>query len=309
MKATTLHIIFLTVLLCCNGAAFAQDSSKDNEKEKAVAAKACECAARIDGTLQKDKVIAEINSCIRTSKLMADFTAVNKASEEAKEKGDNSKKQYNITYDLGNKAILTLLNSECETVQKLMSASVGDALSKNATAMQLYSEARELTEAKKYEQAISSYKRAVKEDPKFGTAWAYMGLNYRRLEEYNEAIKCYDKALELNPGSEIALQNKAIAYEYLKDYKKASATYEKFVTLHPESPEGYFGAGTALYKCDDYYKGVDYMIKAYLMYKKAESPYIADAEKTLGSFYNDLKAKGKLDIFQQAAKDNNVDLK
>jgi tetratricopeptide (TPR) repeat protein len=284
-------------------------TAQDVEKDKAIAAKACECAAKIDGTLPKDKVIAEISSCIRTNKLMADLTAVNKASEEDKRNGDTAKKEYNITYGDDNKSILALLNSDCKTVQELMRASVGDALSENATAMQLYNEARELTESKKYEQAISSYKRAVKEDPKFATAWAYMGLNYRRLEDYNEAIKCYDKALELNAGSEIALQNKAIAYEYLKDYKKASATYEKFVTLHPENPEGYFGAGRTFYQVEEYYKGVDCMIKAYQMYKKVQSPYVADAEKTLGSFYNDLKAKGKLDIFQKAAKDNNVDLK
>lgn len=309
MQANTLHILFLTVLLCCTGAAFAQGNEKANESDKAIAAKACECAAKIDGTLPKDKVIEEINSCIRTSKLLAGLTATNNASKEAKANGDTAKKEYTITVGDNNKSILALLNRDCKTVQKLMSASVGDAISENATARQLYGEARELTDAKKYEQAINSYKRAVKEDPAFATAWAYMGLNYRRLENYSEAIKCYDKALKLNPGSEIALQNKAIAYEYLKDYKKASATYEKFVTLHPDNPEGYFGAGRMYYELGEHYKGVDYMIKAYLMYKKAESPYIADAEQSLGSFYNDLKAKGKLDVFQKAVKDNNVDVK
>lgn len=285
--------------------AVAGASAQDTEKNKTIADKACGCAENIDGTLPKEKIIEEINSCIRSQKLLYDLT---QASADAKKNDDGKKKEYTVVLNDDNSAVLALFNANCETVKELMKASVGDKMSDNTKAIEHYNMARQFTDQKQYDKAIESYKNALKEDPKFATAWAYMGLNYRRLENYNEAIKCYDKALKLNPASEIAMQNKAICYSLLKDFKNASVTYEKFVTLHPENPEGYFGAGSAFYTLGEYYKGIDYMFKAYLKYKETQSPYTDDALQQIAAYYKELKANNKLDIFEKAAKDNNIQL-
>jgi hypothetical protein len=48
--------------------------------------------------------------------------------------------------------------------------------------------------------------------------------------------------------------------------------------------------------------------KAYNLYGETQSPYIRDAQQLVASFYNDLKEKGKLDIFTEAAKNNNIQI-
>ncbi|MEL1245989.1 tetratricopeptide repeat protein [Flavobacterium sp. DGU11] len=296
---------FFAVLIMC-GAARSQDSS-DNAAIKALADKACECSASINGALAKEKVIEEINSCIRRNTLLSQLTKVNEDSK--KSEGTGEKKEYNITLDENFKEIQAYLYKNCVVVQKLMAGTDQVVLSENKKAMAFYEEGLQYTNIKNYDMAVVSYSKAVSADPKFVTAWNYLGLNYRRLNKYSEAIKCYQKSLDINPEGTMPLQNMAIAYELLNDDKKAAETYVAFTIKHPTDPEGYFGAGSIYYKMEEYEKGVDYMFRAYNLYKEAESPYVNDALENLKRYYADLNQKGKKDIFITAAKNNNIDLK
>lgn len=296
---------FFAVLITCS-AARPQDSN-DNAAIKALADQACECSASINGTLVKEKVIEEINSCIRRNTLLSQLTKVNEDSK--KSEGTGEKKEYNITLDENFKEIQAYLYKNCVVVQKLMAGTDQVVLSENKKAMAFYEEGLQYTNIKNYDMAVVSYSKAVSADPKFVTAWNYLGLNYRRLNNYSEAIKCYQKSLDINPEGTMPLQNMAIAYELLNDDKKAAETYVAFTVKHPKDPEGYFGAGSIYYKMEEYEKGVDYMFRAYNLYKEAESPYVNDALENLKRYYADLNQKGKKDIFITAAKNNNIDLK
>lgn len=283
---------------------------KAQDKVKDIADKACACTDKINATgMSREKIIEEINSCIRSTSLMAQLTSVYAQTEEDK-KLDNTKKEYNITVGENDKEVQAYLNKNCESVKKLMAVNVEPVqLSKNKKALKFYEEGLVYSQEKKYDLAVVSYNKAVKEDPKFITAWNYLGLNYRRLNNFNEAIKCYKKSLELDPKGMMPLQNTAIAYEYLQDYENASVAYEKFIAAYPENPEGYYGGGRTFYLLGNYEKGLDYTFRAYNMYTEAQSPYANDAQQALAQYYKELNEMGKLELFMQAAKNNNIEIK
>lgn len=306
MKITLLKNAAALLLLLTGFAASAQD-----DKVKNVAGVACDCAAKIEATgMSREKVIEEINSCIKMNSLMAQLKAVNEQSEKAKQSGDSGKKEYNITLGDDFKEVQAYLNANCDAVKNLMAVNKETVvLSKNKKALKYYEEGLQYTNEQKYDLAVVSYSKSVKEDPKFITAWNYLGLNYRRLNNFTEAINCYKKSLELDPNGLMPLQNMAIAYQYLNDFKNAAATYEKFIALHKDDPEGYFGAANALYSAGEYEKGVNYIFKAYKLYAQTESPYVNDAKQVLSQYYKELQAQGKEEVFMQAAKNNNIELK
>lgn len=303
-----LYCFALLLLLSVTGQA------QDNSKIKTIADKACDCSKKINTSLKKDKIIEEINSCINAQTLLSQITAINTEVEASAKSKDTTggKKNYTIVMDENFKEIQAYMFDNCPSVKFLMATNDdanGKSLSKNKKALQYYQEGQDYSTQEKYDMAVVSYNKAVKADPKFVFAWDNLGISYRRLNNYKEAIKCYQKSLEIDPEGTMPLQNIAIAYEYLKDYKQASLHYEKVIKAFPDSPEGYYGAGRTFYIDENYEKGVDYMFKAYLMYTAAKSPYVNDAQTVLASYYKDLKEKNKLDIFNQAAKNNNINVK
>jgi len=307
MKATQkYHILFLVALLPGITMAQAQE-----DRVKAIGEKACGCAGDIDGSQTKDKVIEAINSCIDSRTMLYDMQQATAQAEKDRQDGATEKKSYNVTVGGNNKEVLAYLNKNCATVQSLMTADVvsPNAMSTDKKALSFYNEAMAYTDEKKYDLALVSYNKAVKQDPKFITAWNYMGLNYRRLSNYSEAIKCYKKSLELDPKGVFALQNMAVAYQLQLDYANAGKAYEGLITADPKNPEGYFGAGQIYYtNLNEPEKGLGYMFTAYLLYNDMQSPYTEDARSVLAGFLQDLKEKGKEAMFKEVAEKNGIKL-
>ena len=236
-------------------------------------------------------------------------------SDEAKTETDSvtGKKTINhtIIVDENFDEIQRYMLENCPNVKYLMSVHEvkgKNSMSKNKKALEYYEEGLAYSAQEKYDLAIVSYNKAVKKDPNFAFAWDNLGMSYRRRGNYKEAIKCYKKSLEVDPQGKMPLQNMAVAYGLLQDYKQSATTYEEYIKLYPNDPEGYFGAGRTHYLAGNYEKGVDNMFKAYKLYNEAQSPYINDAQQLIATFYNDLKEKGKLDIFTEAAKNNNIQI-
>jgi len=319
MKLTHLLKRYCFALLLLSAAGYAQDDAKITS----IANEACNCTEKISVEQPRDSIIKKINECIRT------FIVTTQMVEES---GGNVKKQVENTIAKGEQGTTVVQNGKtytidvnknfdeiqeymfnnCESVKMLISTNNGlldYSMSKNKKALKFYNEGTDYEVKEMYDMAIVSYTKALKADSKFSFAWDNLGLCYRKRGNYKEAIKCYEKSLELDPKGTTPLQNIAVAYDFLKDYKNAAATYEKFKTLHPDNPEGYFGAGRTYYIINDFEKGTDNMFKAYKLYKVQKSPYVNDALQNLRFYYNDLKEKNKLDIFNQAAKNNNVNIK
>lgn len=317
MRVNFLRLLMAVVFLPY--AAMAQDKTDtDEENIIAVAEDACECTREISVSLPKDEMLEKVNECITTSIFMAqaqagllDTVEGVEAAVEGGAKTDTISKNMVITIDKDFEAIQSYMHKNCQSLKTLMQSDNVElkySMSKNKKALKFYEEGQAYDIRQQYDLALVSYNKAVKADPKFAFAWDNLGIAYRKLGNYKEAINCYKKSLALDPNGRVPLMNSAVAYMLLEDYRLASETYVAFINQHPTDPEGYFGAGKSFYLEEDYAKGVDYMLKAYLMYADAKSPYFNDAQQLVSIYYNDLKEKGKLDIFMEAAKNNNVQI-
>ncbi|WP_294733667.1 tetratricopeptide repeat protein [uncultured Flavobacterium sp.] len=294
-------------------------TAQDEDKIKAIGDEACECTKEINSEQVRDSIVSKINSCIESGILMDqvkrglwDTTESIKETLEAENDTivDGNQKIV-ITIDENFDEIQAYMFENCSWVKTLMRSNDVQSkysMSKNKKALQFYREGEDYYSKQEYSMAIVSFNKAVKKDPKFAFAWDNLGLCYRKRGNYKEAIKCYEKSLEVDPTGRMPLQNLAVAYEYLKDYKKSAEVFDKFIAQYPNDPEGYYGGGRAHYIAGNYAEGVDKVFKAYVMYGEIQSPYIGDAEQLLGTFYNDLKEKGKSNIFIEAAKNNNIQI-
>ena len=293
--------------------------AQDDDSIKTIGDKACECTKEISTDQVRDSIVSKINSCITTYIFEDQMTkAVAETGELVEEvlstKNDTvvgEGKTITIIVDKDFDAIQQYMFENCYAVKVLMTSNNAESkysMSKNKKALQFYEEGEAHLRREEYDMAIVSFNKAVKKDPKFAFAWDNLGISYRRRGNYKEAIKCYEKSLEVDPTGKLPLQNLGIAYEYLEDYKKSAEVYDKYILQYPNDPEGYYGAGRMYYYAGDYAKGVDNAFKAYLMYKEMQSPYISDAQNVISVFYKDLKEKGKLDIFTEAAKNNNIQI-
>ncbi len=89
-----------------------------------------------------------------------------------------------------------------------------------------------------YDDAISSYKKALEVDPKDAGSHYNLGFAYVKKGLYNEAVLETGSALKLDPKLADAHRNLGLIYYlYIKDNKKASYHFKKLLELAPNQPD------------------------------------------------------------------------
>ncbi|MBS3027084.1 MAG: tetratricopeptide repeat protein [Dolichospermum sp. DET50] len=101
---------------------------------------------------------------------------------------------------------------------------------------------------KNYEEAISSYDKAVEIKPDDHEAWYSRGISLYNLGRYEEAISSYDKAVEFKPDYYEAWDNRGIVLRNLERYKEAVASYDKALEIKPNNYEAWNDRGLALHE-------------------------------------------------------------
>lgn len=180
------------------------------------------------------------------------------------------------------------------------------AQDKKVKASEYYTEGQALYKKGEYAEALEDFKKAVEANPELTAAWDSLGLCYHKADNFQEAVKCYEKSLKLDPKGKPALKNMARAYEFMGENKLAGETYLRYAGLYPDDADGYFDAGRQFYLAGDYEKGVDNMCRAYVMYQDTNSPKKIETQKNLAFYLDDLKEKGKFEIFKKAATNNGI---
>jgi len=96
----------------------------------------------------------------------------------------------------------------------------------------------------KYDEAIASYEKAIKLEPRAAAAYNMMGMAYRfkynqlRVPELRQKeIAAFQKAVEIDPKNWVAMIN--LATDYYADGQKAKAVplFKKALELKPDHPE------------------------------------------------------------------------
>ncbi len=101
-----------------------------------------------------------------------------------------------------------------------------------------------------YEGAEISIKIYLEHVPFNSCAWVKLGIAQARQLKYEEAVSSYDKALELDPISCEAYINRGDTFINLGEYEKALDDYNHAIALG--DPIAYSGRGTAYYWLGEY---------------------------------------------------------
>jgi tetratricopeptide (TPR) repeat protein len=96
----------------------------------------------------------------------------------------------------------------------------------------------------RYDEAIASYEKAIKLEPRAASAYNMMGMAYRF--KYNQLgapefrqkeIAAFQKAIEIDPKNWVAMINLGTDYYADGQKGKAAALFKKALELKPDHPE------------------------------------------------------------------------
>ncbi len=127
------------------------------------------------------------------------------------------------------------------------------------SAMQAYAYAQDLSAQGRFEEALESYESAVKHDPKFGRAYAGLGVVYGNLRQEEKAEAAYLKAIQnLDRMSERERYRTLGGYYLLvaRNYDKAIQNYGTLVELFPADGGGRTNLALAYLNRRDFDKAV-----------------------------------------------------
>src|SRR4030043_199512 len=96
----------------------------------------------------------------------------------------------------------------------------------------------------KYDEAIASYEKAIKLEPKAAAAYNMMGMAYRfkynqlgNPELRDKEMAAFKKAMEVDPRFWVAMVNLGATYYYMGDKAKAAPLFKKALEINPSHPE------------------------------------------------------------------------
>jgi len=96
----------------------------------------------------------------------------------------------------------------------------------------------------KYDEAIASYEKAIRLEPRAAPAYNMIGMAYRfkynRLgapELRQKEMAAFQKAIEIDPKNWVAMINLATTYHADGQSGKAAALFKKALELNPNHPE------------------------------------------------------------------------
>lgn len=95
-----------------------------------------------------------------------------------------------------------------------------------------------------YDQAIQSYRKAIKLEPKSSVAYNLLGMAYRfkynqlgNPEMRDQEIAAFKQAIEIDPKNWGAMINLGATYYFQGDKAKAAPLFQQALTLNPHHPE------------------------------------------------------------------------
>ncbi|MFH1453438.1 MAG: tetratricopeptide repeat protein [Armatimonadota bacterium] len=111
-------------------------------------------------------------------------------------------------------------------------------------------------------EAIEQFKKALKLDPKLGSAYTGLGLVYYQKRMIPRAKAYFYKAFQLNPNDVVAAE--FIGNILLVDDKKpdeALIYFQKIAELVPNYPDAYYYIGSSFYDLGQYNESISYLSK------------------------------------------------
>ena len=138
-----------------------------------------------------------------------------------------------IFYSFKNKFILLVLVCMLFTIPAFSMADKDNNTIKDAD--YFINLAQEYVDSGKYEEAIDTYKQAIKVHPDDAVAYYKLGIAYRSAGKMLESVDILQQAIQIKPEFAVAHDNLALAYKDSGDMKKATAQYKTLQDVNAES--------------------------------------------------------------------------
>jgi len=126
----------------------------------------------------------------------------------------------------------------------------------NAHSNVFYEVANSYISLEKYEEAITSYDKALQIKPDLYDAWNNRGGALGKLGRYEEAIASSDKALQIKSDLHEAWNNRGVALNGLGRHEEAIASYDKALQIKPDFHDAFRGRGISLTRLGQYDKAL-----------------------------------------------------
>ncbi len=136
----------------------------------------------------------------------------------------------------------------------------------NKSAENFYILANVQKKLKKFDEAVVSFKEAIKLNPNFSEAYNNLGSAQKSLNKYEDAITNYKRSINLNKNNFEAYYNLASLYFFLENYIEAIDYYKHITNLkkvHEEICEKYT---ICLFKTGKKNEIKDFVLKIILKY-------------------------------------------
>jgi tetratricopeptide (TPR) repeat protein len=135
----------------------------------------------------------------------------------------------------------------------------------------------------RFDNAVSSYRRAVALNSNFAEAYNHLAQVLMSLGQFSEALKCCCRAIDLEPGFVEAHDNRGTVMLALGRLDEAQASCQQAIALDPEFAEAHNNLGTVLHQRGQ-------LEQAVASYRRALqlSPNLAEGHNNLGNTFRSL---------------------
>jgi tetratricopeptide (TPR) repeat protein len=136
---------------------------------------------------------------------------------------------------MGTKKIVTLIYI---VMCLVLFVSVINCYGAKGKAEEFFEQGKKHSASENADQAIDSYSKAIKIDPKMAKAYNNRGIAYIWKKQYDLAVADFTQAIKLDPKNGKAYNNRAIVYSYQGDNTKALQDLHKAqslgITINPD---------------------------------------------------------------------------
>lgn len=113
-----------------------------------------------------------------------------------------------------------------------------------------FAEGIDFFKARKYDEALVSFKKVIDKFPSNVEGYYNLGLTYLRKGDRERAIEFLKKAVELKPSGIEPYLALGESYFSAGDSERAEDNFKIAVELQPENPKAYYSLGIVYYKLD-----------------------------------------------------------
>jgi protein O-mannosyl-transferase len=144
---------------------------------------------------------------------------------------------------------------------------------------------------KYFNASIDYFKKAIKYNQKFGSAYFNLGNAYELQNNYDSAIVYFKTAVEVDGGEIVSMSRLANAYYLNNQPLEAIRQNEEIIKQYPESDMPYINLGNYAFKANDTINAIKFFKKAVELGTKPE------VGKLLSNYYSSIGDKKNSDYY------------